>query len=88
MKAKGIPPEERVAAAKWFAISNMAATSLIPRGERDIHLAYAYVNAVILSETGVSMQEEYESWLKDVQRSTPGDYLSSEWNKTRRNWNL
>ena len=84
----GIPKEEQEAAAKWFAMSNMAATELIPIGERNINRAYNYVNGIILMETGCSMDAEYRDWLRETRKSLDNDYVTYEWTKQRVNWDL
>jgi hypothetical protein len=84
----GIPKEEMEAAAKWFAMSNMAALDLVPIGERNINRAYNYVDGIITMETGCSMDSEYRSWLKETRKSLDNDYVTYEWAKQRSQWDL
>jgi hypothetical protein len=84
----GIPKDEMEAAAKWFAMSNMAALELAPIGERNIHRAYNYVNVIIMMETGYSMDGEYKTWLKETRKSLNGDYVTTEWTKQKVNWQI
>jgi hypothetical protein len=84
----GIPKEEMEAAAKWFTMSNMAVLELTPIGERNINRAYNYVDGIVMSETGYSMDGEYKSWLKETRKSLNGDYVTSEWNKQKINWDI
>jgi hypothetical protein len=84
----GIPKEEMEAAAKWFAMSNMAALELVPWGERNIYRAYIQVDNIMTMETGCSMNGEYKSWLKEVKGSVTGDYVTTEWNRQKHKWEI
>ena len=85
-KATGIPKEEWEAAAKWFTMSNMAALELVPRGMKDIHHAYNYVDGIMVMETGCSMRDEFRDWLKETKKSINNDYVTTEWAKQKVNW--
>ena len=84
----GIPKNEQEAAAKWFAMSNMAVTELVPIGERNINRAYNYVDGIVMMETGYSMDGEYKTWLKETRKSVDNDYVTHEWTKQRAKWDL
>lgn len=87
-KAKtGIPQTEQEQAAMYFTMSNCAVLELIPYGQKNLIQAYHYVNGIVESETGTSMDAEKRDWIKSCKKAKSG-YLVEEWEKVKINYNL
>ena len=78
---KFIAPDERVAAAKFLALGNLALDDYIPRYNGDVIAAYSAANGVLYSETGESADGEMKSWKKLIDRGD--EYCYDEWEKAK-----
>ncbi len=79
-----IPEEQQVAAAKYFALSNLALLGLAERFGSNIHVAYAQANEVMKCEAGCSISGELSYWIDQVEN--PNKTLFAEWSKARVNY--
>jgi hypothetical protein len=77
-----IPKNEQTAAAKYFAMSNSCTLDLT-YGNR-INQKYDEAVNILYNETGVGLNEEYQSWLEMIQDGD--EYCIEEWNKVKSNY--
>jgi len=82
--AKKIKTEEQSAAAKYFAMSNCAVLHLC-EGIKNIDHAYSQADGIVMMETGVSLDDERRSWLKEIQKGK-GSYVAEEWDRVKSQW--
>ena len=87
MPNHGIPQEEQSFAAMYFAMSNAAVLELA-NGIEEIRYAYDHVSGVVEMETGCSLDEEKQYWLKECKKAKLGSYVAEEWSRVRANWKI
>ena len=82
-----IPDGEKAAAAKYFALSNMALLDIKPYPNcKNLNQLYDYADGVCQSECGVGAEEERKDWEKTIKKAKPGDYVCEEWNLVKGNY--
>jgi hypothetical protein len=47
---------------------------------------YHNINNIVYSETGVGLEKELKSWVKEVNKAKEGDYVYEEWQKKRKKY--
>lgn len=78
---KFIAEQERVIAAKYFTISNLAMEPYMEESGNDLDRAFDTVEGIIHLETGCTVDEEFRDWKKMIDN---GDrYCFDEWQKIR-----
>lgn len=82
---KFIAANEQDLAAKYFTLSNTAMMHCLDRCDNNIHRAYEEANSDVLSETGVSLKEELDSWGLEIKNGS--GYCYDEWQKVKGKYN-
>lgn len=82
-----IPKEERLSAAKHFALGNLAMLETVSH-IKDLDHAFAHANEILVSETGCSIDAELQDWVKEVNKSKANDWVCTQWQKEKSRWNL
>jgi len=83
-KKKVIPQiaeAEKVLAAKYLTLSNVAMLNFLDRSRNDIEEAFRQANEACVMEAGASLSEELHDWYDAAKKNDP--YICEEWHKVR-----
>lgn len=87
---RGIAIKELEVAAMYFTMSDYCLLHIMDNKfiNRNIKQAYSQANEIVSSETGTSLNESKQDWIKLCNKAKHGDYLTAEWEQAKLKYNI